>query len=91
MITVEEKLGVDKFHVDEEYAHIEVNKDADPADIMAVVRACPAGLYKYEEGVLAFDYAGCFECGTCRVLSAGKVVKKWTFPNGSFGIEYRFG
>ena len=90
-LTVEEKLGVDKFYVDEEYPHIEVNKDANPKDIYAVVRACPAGLYKYEGGVLTFDYAGCFECGTCRILSYGKVVSKWTFPKGSFGIEYRFG
>ena len=91
MITIEEKLGVDKFHVDEEYAHIEVNKEAKPADIMTLVRACPAGLYKYADGVLTFDYAGCFECGTCRILSLGKVVEKWTFPNGGQGIEYRYG
>lgn len=90
-MTVEQKLGVDKYHVDEENAHIEVNPDAKPEDIMVLVRACPAGLYKYEDGALKFDYAGCFECGTCRILSEGKVVKKWTFPTGSHGVEYRFG
>lgn len=90
-MNIEEKLGVDKFHVDEEYQHIEVNKDADVKDIMVLVRACPAGLYKYEDGNLTFDYAGCFECGTCRILSLGKVVTKWTYPNGTMGIEYRFG
>ncbi|MDR1922463.1 MAG: 4Fe-4S dicluster domain-containing protein [Candidatus Adiutrix sp.] len=90
-VSVEEKLGVDKFHVDESYPHIEVDKAADPADIMTLVRACPAGLYKYSEGALTFDYAGCFECGTCRVLSKGKVVSKWSFPKGTFGVEYRFG
>ena len=91
MTTIEEKLAVDKFHIDESYAHIEVNKDASLQDIMVLVRACPAGLYKYEDDALKFDYAGCFECGTCRILSLGKVVEKWTFPNGSFGIEYRLG
>lgn len=90
-ISVEEKLGTDKFHVDESYAHIEVDAEASEKDIQTLVKACPAGLYKYEGGVLKFDYAGCFECGTCRILSAGKVVKKWTYPNGGMGIEYRFG
>ena len=90
-ITVEEKLGVNKFHVDEEYAHIEVDKQAKASEIMVLVRACPAGLYKYEDGVLNFDYAGCFECGTCRILGLGNVVEKWTFPQGSMGIEYRYG
>jgi ferredoxin-like protein FixX len=66
------------------------NKDASPEDIMVLVRACTAGLYKYDDGVLSFNYADCFECGTCRVLSYGKVISKWTFPNGLFGIEYRF-
>ena len=90
MNTVEEKLGINKFHVDEHYAHIEVDKNALAEDIMVLVRACPAGLYKYTD-VLTFDYAGCFECGTCRVLSAGKVVSKWSFPKGGMGIEYRYG
>jgi ferredoxin-like protein FixX len=90
-ITIEEKLAADKFHVDEKYAHIEVNKNASPEDIMALVRACPAGLYKYEHGILNFDYAGCFECGACRILSLGKVVEKWTYPSGGMGIEYRYG
>ncbi len=90
-MTVEEKLGVDKFHVDEHYPHIEVNKNARPEDIMVLVRACPAGLYKYTDGILTFDHAGCFECGTCRILSFGVVVSKWTFPKGGMGIEYRFG
>ncbi len=34
------------------YQHIEVNKDAKPEDIAVLVRSCPAGLYKYENGVL---------------------------------------
>jgi ferredoxin like protein len=90
-MTIEEKLAINKFHVDEHYAHIEVNKDAAAEDILTLTRACPAGLYKYADGVLSFDYAGCFECGTCRILSLGKVVSKWAYPKGSQGIEYRFG
>ncbi|MDR0454577.1 MAG: 4Fe-4S dicluster domain-containing protein [Deferribacteraceae bacterium] len=90
-MTEEEKLGVNKFHVDENFSHIEINKEACPEDIMTLVRACPAGLYKYNDGTLTHDCAGCFECGVCRILSAGKVVSRWEFPKGGKGIEYRFG
>jgi ferredoxin like protein len=56
------------------------------------VNACPAGLYKLNENeTLSFDYAGCLECGTCRILCLGTVVKKWEFPEGSMGVEFRFG
>lgn len=92
-MTMEEKLAVNKFFVDEENAHIEINKDYhDKAEIMKLVKGCPAGLYKLDEhGILTFDYAGCLECGTCRVLSKGKVITKWKYPENSFGIEYRMG
>lgn len=44
-MTVEEKLAVDKFHVDEEFAHIDVDKEGDAAIIARLVKLCPAGLY----------------------------------------------
>lgn len=90
---VEEKLAVNKFFVDEEHAHIEINKDySDKQDILKLVKACPAGLYKLDQNsTLTFDYAGCLECGTCRVLSKGRVVTKWDYPESGFGIEFRLG
>lgn len=92
-MTVEAKLAVNKFFVDEENAHIEIDKDyPDKQEMLKLVKACPAGLYKFDKnGTLTFDYAGCLECGTCRVLSKGKVIKKWNYPESSFGIEYRMG
>ncbi len=91
-LTVEEKLSVDKFHVDEECAHIEVDKTAPRDAIMRLVKLCPAGLYSLDEnGELAFDYAGCLECGTCLVAGGGTVVKKWTYPRGGMGVEFRLG
>ncbi|WP_019240271.1 MULTISPECIES: ferredoxin family protein [Bacillus] len=92
-MSIEEKLAVNKFHVDEENAHIEINHNfKNKAEMMKLVKACPAGLYKLDDnGTLTFDYAGCLECGTCRVLSKGKVVSKWDYPVGSYGIEFRLG
>ncbi|MDR0888902.1 MAG: 4Fe-4S dicluster domain-containing protein [Coriobacteriales bacterium] len=93
-LTIEEKLAIDKFFVDEDNAHIEI--DGTCPDALAkkrLVNACPAGLYKFTDDgeTLEFDYAGCLECGTCRILGLGTVVRKWEYPQGSFGVEYRLG
>ncbi|ABO49117.1 conserved hypothetical protein [Desulforamulus reducens MI-1] len=92
-ITVEEKLGVNKYFVDEGNAHIEIDPAyPDMKEKMKLVNACPAGLYKLNENeTLSFDYAGCLECGTCRILCLGTVVKKWEFPEGTMGVEFRYG
>lgn len=92
-LNVDNKLGLDKFNVDEHEAHIEIRKDWDnPVDIDRLIRVCPAGLYRYnDDNVLVFDYAGCLECGSCRILGLGNVLSKWEWPRGSYGVSYRFG
>lgn len=91
-MTVEDKLGVDKFNVNEEESHILVDKQyPDPAEVGRVVRICPAALYKQEGDKVRFDYLGCLECGTCRILSGGKLVQEWKHPLGAFGITFRQG
>lgn len=92
-MTIQDKLGVDKFNTDELNSHIDVDKDYPHIEeINRVIRACPAGLYtQSEDGKLEFDHLGCLECGTCRVISGGKVVKTWNYPIGEKGISYRKG
>lgn len=91
-VNVDVKLGVNKFYVDESNAHIELVDNPDPEEFRKLMMACPAGLYKRgEDGTVIFDYAGCLECGTCRVLCGKTILKKWEFPNGTLGVEYRFG
>lgn len=91
-MTVEDKLGMDKFNVDEAKSHITVRKNyADQAEIDRVIRICPAALYKRDGDAVRFDYLGCLECGTCRVLSGGKVVENWKYPDGVFGVTFRQG
>lgn len=90
IMTVADKLGANKFKVYEEESHIDVDKkypDAPERD--RVARICPAALYSPEEDGVRFDYLGCLECGTCRILSGGKVVKDWKYPVGSFGVSFR--
>ena len=92
-VNVSEKLGVNKFNTDEHNSHIDVDKECpDKNEINRVVQACPAAAYSLDEnGALFFEYLGCLECGTCKVLSEGKVVKNWDYPSGTKGIEYRLG
>lgn len=92
-MTIEDKLGVNKFHTDEINSHIQVNKTYSDADeVQNVIKACPAGLYKLDDkGELLFDHLGCLECGTCRVISKDKVIEDWNYPIGTKGIEFRLG
>lgn len=92
-VNVDEKLGIDKFHVDEENAHIVLKQGGiDMKEFQKLMLACPAGLYKLDEkGEIHFDYAGCLECGTCRVLCGKTILEKWEYPIGTLGIEFRWG
>ena len=91
-VNVDEYLSLNKYEGDEENAHIELVDDPDDAEFDKLIRVCPAALYKRDEdGVKSFDYAGCLECGTCRIACGGTIVKKWANPQPTMGVEYRFG
>ncbi|MDR2381803.1 MAG: ferredoxin family protein [Bifidobacteriaceae bacterium] len=49
---------------------------------------CPAGCFTRGPDGIVFQYEGCLECGTCRVLCPGA---DWDYPDGGFGVSYRFG
>lgn len=92
---VDEYLSLNKYEVDEECAHIELEggaENCDPSEFDKLIMVCPAALYKRDsEGKQSFDYAGCLECGTCRIACGGTIVKKWANPGPTMGVEYRFG
>jgi len=92
-VNVDSKLSTNKYFVDEKNAHIILKSEGlDMAEFHKLELACPAGLYKMDaNGGIKFDYAGCLECGTCRILCGTTILKKWEFPRGTFGVEYRFG
>ena len=90
-MSVDDKLGYVRFNTDEQ-PHIAINEEYhDEKKIELLVMACPAGLYRYENRKIIFNHEGCLECGTCRVLSGGKVVKSWKYPAGGMGVEFRQG
>jgi ferredoxin-like protein FixX len=91
-VNVDGFLGLNKYKVDEENAHIELVEAPSHEEFLKLVRVCPAALYKIdEEGKQTFDYAGCLECGTCRVACGTTIIKKWEYPGPEMGVEYRYG
>ena len=91
-VNVDEKLSIDKFNVDEENAHIVLKENPSDEEFRKLVLCCPAALYKVEDdGSKRFDYAGCLECGTCRMICGETILEKWEYPQPTMGIEYRFG
>jgi ferredoxin like protein len=49
---------------------------------------CPARCYTLKDGELHFEYAGCLECGTCRVMCSDQGVTHWSYPRGTFGVTF---
>ena len=91
-MSIEDKLGLDIYHTDEHNSHIDVDTDyKDEEEINKLLMACPAGCYTYVDGVFGFSHLGCLECGTCRILSHGKIVRDWKHPQGEVGVTFRQG
>lgn len=94
-VNVSELIAVNKYNVDEECPHIELAgniNDLPAGEFGKLVRVCPAALYREDdEGKRSFDYAGCLECGTCRIACEGTIVSKWQQPQSGMGITYRYG
>lgn len=90
-LSIEERLGTTKFIVDEGMPHIVLDKSiCSTCQEKPCVKACPAGLYQVQGDSVSFDFAGCLECGTCRVVCLPKGLK-WEYPRGTFGVEFRYG
>ena len=77
-VNVDGYLALNKYEVDEANDKL--------------VMVCPAALYKREpDGTTSFDYAGCLECGTCRIACGDTIIARWENPQPTMGVEYRFG
>lgn len=85
-------LAVNKYEPDEGNPHIELVDEVDELEFDKLVRVCPAALYKRREnGQKSFDFSGCLECGTCRIMCGDTALKYWRNPGAGMGVEYRFG
>ena len=92
-LSVPELLAKNRFELDEEESHIEVNQKVVKATGCgrAIVACCPAQVYTQQaDGTLSVEYAACLECGTCLAVAAPGALK-WHYPRGGFGIQFREG
>jgi ferredoxin-like protein FixX len=90
-VNVDAKLAVDRFEVDEDTAHIVLAPDPAGSEFDKLAIACPAGLYRRGAGGgPRFDYAGCLECGTCRILAGDTIIERWQYPGPGMGVRYRY-
>lgn len=90
---IEEKLAVDAFRTDKE-SHIKINHEVcrSKCKVRYCLFVCPGSLYSYNEETdeMVVEFAGCLECGTCKVACAEGAID-WNYPRGEFGIRYRYG
>ncbi len=91
-MTVLQKLGFDKYELDEGHPHITVHEEVcrEKCPDLACLYVCPAAVYSQVNGVIVADWAGCVECGTCKV-SCPTDALDWVYPRGGFGVVYREG
>jgi ferredoxin like protein len=89
-LSPEEALSLNKFSVDEGNPHIIVDRTiCARCTVKPCLVICPAKLYRLKDGEMSFDYAGCLECGTCRVVCIQKGVTAWRYPGASYGVSFR--
>ncbi len=90
---IEEKLLLDAIKADKE-SHIRINHEIcrKKCRVKYCLYVCPAHLYTTNEEAdeVQVEFAGCLECGTCRVACKHGALE-WTYPRGGFGVQYRYG
>ncbi|NCT90446.1 ferredoxin [Cellulomonas sp. APG4] len=90
--SVPERLAKNRFVLDEEESHIEIDQEVCRATGTAarIIAVCPAGVYSEQDGQVVADYAACLECGTCLAVAAPGALR-WRYPRGGFGVSFREG
>ena len=90
---IDEKLALDDFKTDKG-SHIKINHPVcrTKCTLRPCLYVCPAHLYSYNEETdeMVVEYAGCLECGTCKIACVEEALE-WSYPRGDYGIQYRFG
>ncbi len=86
-----DKLALNKFEVNEGEAHIVIDQQKCASCLAKnCLFACPAGLYSESNDKIVLEWAGCLECATCLAVCAQGALD-WQYPQGGFGINYRYG
>ena len=91
IISIEKRLSLVRFNIYES-PHIVIDTSkCKICNYKVCIKACPAGLFTLDEdGELHFNYEGCFECGTCRIVCPHEAVS-WNYPPAGYGVSLKFG
>ena len=91
-MNIENKLFLNRFNVDNNHPHLCINDKAKCEQCIekSCVAVCPVKNYKKINGTVELSWEGCLECGSCRI-ACRKGVIDWQYPQGGFGVTYRFG
>ena len=92
-VSVEDRVGLDKFEFDEEPFITVDTAICRTCESKPCLYVCPAKVYRLEKGELVYNVEGCIEMGACAVVCKhrGKDAIRWSYPRGSHGVEFRFG
>lgn len=93
-MTLDARLGLDKYEIDEQQSHITVDADlCKTCKIKPCLMICPAQVYQWVDEHVAVRYENCLECGSCQVACnmGGNGAITWKNPPGGFGIIFRYG
>lgn len=91
LLSMADKLSLNKFEVNEGEPHIIIRTElCQTCQEKNCLFACPAELYSEQNGEVIVEWAGCLECGTCRIVCEKRAIQ-WGYPLGSCGIVYRQG
>ncbi len=86
---MEDKLGLNKFTAFEK-THLKLKPGVDPKVVEHKLFICPAKVYELnDKGEAIVSFENCLECGTCRVAAPEEL--DWDYPQGGFGVTYKFG
>jgi len=91
--TVTERLARNRYALDEDESHIQVDQEIARSAGMAelLIRVCPAHVYSQApDGSIVVQHAACLECGACFAVAAPGALR-WSYPRGGFGVIYREG
>ena len=67
-LTLDARLGLDKYEIDEEQSHIQVDQErCKTCALKPCLTVCPAYVYQWVDDHVAVRYENCLECGTCQI------------------------
>ncbi|AKI98315.1 ferredoxin family protein [Kosmotoga pacifica] len=92
---IEDKLFLNRYKTDERNAHLKIKDEKIcfekcGAHNRPCTYVCPADVYEWDGQHMEVKFEGCLECGTCRIACPFDNIE-WEYPNGGYGILYKFG